>query len=407
MAGINYVVIDINITSDTGAGIKANETDYILIGKTRTITGQTFGLDLTGHGSTVINEGTIQSLLASGTGMRLSGVETYSVYNTGTITAAGLAIEGSAGIDRIINTGTVQTTSTAANAILIDLKEGDDFYDGMKGTAITGSLTGGIIKLGSGNDTAYGGAGSEKFAGGTGNDFLHGGAGTDTADYSEATAGVTVDLSRTTAQAVGGGQGTDTLIDIEKLIGSTFSDKLTGSAADNTFAGDGGNDQLAGDESNDSLQGGTGNDTLEGGEGDDTLEGGTGDDRLDGGAGINTVRYSGSAGVKADLRRSDGQITVGAGVDILIGITNLEGGSSADVFTGNAAETALSAMAATTPSPAVEAMTRSMVAQGWIWPCSPARAPTTPEPIMPTVQSPSWTSRREETAPIRSKTCAW
>ncbi|MBM1174625.1 hypothetical protein [Microvirga arabica] len=350
LAGIDYVVIDIDITSDTGAGIRANETDYILIGKTRTINGQTFGLDLTGHGSTVINEATIRSPSGSGTAMRLSGVETYSVYNTGTITAAGLAIEGSDGVDRIINTGTLETTSTAANAILIDLKEGDDFYDGIKGTAITGSLTGGFIKLGSGNDTAYGGAGSEQFAGGTGNDILNGGAGTDAADYSEATAGVTVDLSKTTAQAIGGGQGTDTLIDIEKLIGSTFSDKLTGNAADNTLVGgdgndmlDGGqgNDQLAGDEGNDSLQGGTGNDTLEGGVGDDTLEGGTGDDRLDGGAGINTVRYSGSVGVKADLRRSDGQITVGAGVDVLIGITNLEGGSNADVFTGNGADNRL------------------------------------------------------------------
>ncbi|MBM6580871.1 hypothetical protein ILT44_11810 [Microvirga sp. BT689] len=343
--GINYVVIDTDIVSDTGAGIKANETDYILIGKTRTITGQTFGLDLTGHGSTVINEGTIRSLSGSGAAVRLSGVEPYSIYNSGTITAAGLAIEGSAGTDRIVNTGTLQTTSSATNAILMDLKEGDDLYDGIRGSA-----TGGIIKLGSGNDTAYGGAGSETFAGGTGDDVLNGGAGIDTVDYTEATVGVSVDLSKTTAQAVSGGQGTDTLVDIENLVGSAFGDLLTGNAADNIFSGgdgndtlDGGtgNDSLVGGDGNDSLAGGSGNDILEVGDGDDTLDGGAGNDRLDGGAGINTVRYSGSAGVKADLTRSDGQITVGAGVDFLIGITNLEGGSGHDVFTGNTADNRL------------------------------------------------------------------
>src|SRR5215218_6472237 len=115
LAGLNYVVIDLDVVSGTGAGIKANETDYILIGKTRTITGQTFGLDLTGQGSTVINEGIIRS--ETGAAVRLSGTEIYSVFNSGTITAAGLAIEGSAGVDHIVNTGTLETRSTVANAV--------------------------------------------------------------------------------------------------------------------------------------------------------------------------------------------------------------------------------------------------------------------------------------------------
>jgi Ca2+-binding RTX toxin-like protein len=338
LAGLTYVIIDTDVVSDTGAAIKANETEYILIGKNRTVSGQTFGLDLTGHGSSLTNNGTIRSLSGTGAAIRLSGVETYSVNNTGTITAAGLAIEGSAGVDRIVNTGTLQTT---ANAILMDLKDGADFYNG-----IGGSATGGIIKLGLGNDTAYGGAGSEIFDGGAGNDYLNGGGGNDTVDYSEATGGVTVDLNKTTAQAIGSGQGIDTLCDIDNLVGGASDDRLTGNAADNmldggagsdTLDGGTGNDSLKGGDGNDSLQGGAGNDTIEGGAGGDTLDGGAGDDSLVGGGGIDTVRYSGSAGVRADLSRSDGQITVGAGVDILIGITNLEGGSNADVFTGNAA----------------------------------------------------------------------
>jgi len=299
LAGFDHVVIDLDLTSSTGAGIRANETDHILIGTGRTVTGETYGLDLTGHGSTVTNQGTIRSLSQGGTALRLTGTQAYSVVNTGTITSAGLVIDGSQGVDRIINAGTLQTTG---NGVLMDLEEGNDVYDGILGTA------NGIIKLGIGNDTAYGGAGSEIFAGGLGDDFLHGGAGNDTADYSDATAGVTVDLAKTTAQTISGGQGADTLIDIESLIGSAHGDRLTGNALDNT---------------------------LQGGAGDDTLEGGQGNDRLEGGAGSNTARYSGSAAAWVDLTDQDGQDTRGYGTDVLTGITTLEGGSGADRFTGN------------------------------------------------------------------------
>jgi Ca2+-binding RTX toxin-like protein len=331
LVGGNYAVIDLDLTSSTGAGIRADGTDHILIGANRTVTGQTYGLDLTGHGSIVTNQGTIRSLSETGAAIRLTGVDPYSILNLGTITAAGLAVEGSIGVDRIVNTGSLTTTAT--NKILLDLKDGNDFYDGLRGTT-----TGGIIRLGGGNDTAYGGAGSETFAGGAGDDYLHGGGGADTADYSEASSYVTVDLGKTTAQnidvgqTISGGQGFDTLIDIENLVGSTFNDMLTGGTSDNI---------LWGGDGNDSLNGGQGHDRLEGGNNDDMLEGGAGNDTLDGGAGTNTARYSGSAGARVDLTRSGAQNTVSYGVDILIGIVNLEGGSGADEFTGNSADNRL------------------------------------------------------------------
>ncbi|MBJ6128213.1 M10 family metallopeptidase C-terminal domain-containing protein [Microvirga splendida] len=315
LTGFELVVIDVDVTGGSGAAIRATDTDHILIRKNRTVTGQAIGLELLGTARAVVNEGTIA--------------------------VTGIAIRGNASSEQVTNTGTLKTTSGATGAVLMDLDAGDDFYNGIKGAA-----TGGIIKLGSGNDIALGGAGSEIFAAGLGDDYLNGGDGIDTADYADATAGVTVDLSKIIAQAIGGGQGIDTLIAFENVTGSAFKDLITGNAADNTLTGgegadtlDGGsgNDSLVGGHGNDSLQGGAGNDTLGGGDGDDTLEGGAGNDRLDGGGGINTVRYSGSAGVKADLTRDDGQITVGAGVDILIGITHLEGGSGADFFIGNTA----------------------------------------------------------------------
>lgn len=321
LAGFDLVVIDLDVTSVAGTAIKATNTDHILIRKNRTVTGQAIGLELLGTSRAVTNEGTI--------------------------TTTGIAIQGNTSSEQIINTGILKNTSGVASAVLMDLDAGDDFYNGIKGSA-----TGGIIKLGLGNDTAYGGAGSESFAGGAGDDVLHGGAGADTADYAEATAGVTVDLNKVTAQSIAGGQGSDTLIDIENLVGSAFNDTLIGSAADNALeGGDGadmleggqGNDTLKGGQGNDTLVGGLGNDSLEGGDGDDTLEGGAGNDVLKGGAGNNTAHYSGSAAAWVDLTRQDGQsqITAGYGVDTLIGMTNLEGGSGADDFIGNAADNRL------------------------------------------------------------------
>ena len=61
-------------------------------------------------------------------------------------------------------------------------------------------------------------------------------AGTDTAFYSDATSGVTVNLATTTAQNTGGG-GTDTLSGIENLYGSGFADTLTGNSGDNAIWG--------------------------------------------------------------------------------------------------------------------------------------------------------------------------
>ncbi len=74
--------------------------------------------------------------------------------------------------------------------------------------------------------------------GGAGNDLLDGGTGLDTADYSSATAGVTVSLLVGAAQAHLGA-GIDTLSSIENLTGSAFADKLTGNNAANVL--DGGN----------------------------------------------------------------------------------------------------------------------------------------------------------------------
>ena len=91
--------------------------------------------------------------------------------------------------------------------------------------------------------------------GGRGNDSLIGGAGIDTANYSTATAAVTVDLINNRAS---GGLGTDTLKSIERAVGGSAADSLIGNSAANKLNGGGGNDNLNGGLGKDSLTGSTG-----------------------------------------------------------------------------------------------------------------------------------------------------
>lgn len=83
-------------------------------------------------------------------------------------------------------------------------------------------------------------------------DYLDGMGGSDTVSYKAASAGVTVNLTTATAQDTGGA-GTDKLLNIENLIGSSYNDSLTGGASGST------------------LDGGLGIDTLTGGAGNDTF----------------------------------------------------------------------------------------------------------------------------------------
>lgn len=121
-----------------------------------------------------------------------------------------------------------------------------------------------------------GNSGTNILAGLGGADTLDGGAGIDTATYDAAPSAVKVDLSLTTAQATSGA-GLDTLLNIENLIGSPFSDHLSGN--------DGAN----------SLEGGAGADTLAGGKGADTLDGGEGEDIAVFAGDLAHFRFGGSA----------------------------------------------------------------------------------------------------------------
>jgi Ca2+-binding RTX toxin-like protein len=100
-----------------------------------------------------------------------------------------------------------------------------------------------------------------------GNDYLIGDPAKTTVDYSQAEAGVEVNLLDGTAT---GGEGDDTLSGIKHITGSWYDDVLTGDETKNTILGGNGNDELYGRAQDDTLDGEQGTDFADGAGGNDT-----------------------------------------------------------------------------------------------------------------------------------------
>ncbi len=183
---------------------------------------------------------------------------------------------GGTGVDTFVNINWLQTS------------QGDDH--------ITLSEDGGIITDRGGNDTLLGGSSGNLFRLGLndGNDFIDGGGGFDSLDYTFVGASVTIDLNLTTAQDTGNA-GIDTLLNFERLTGSSREDILTAS-------------DLVGTD----INGGNGDDIINGGAVSDVLEGAQGRDSIFGGAGDDIVEFSQDTDLEA-LEIYDG----GAGDDVL------------------------------------------------------------------------------------------
>jgi hypothetical protein len=145
-----------------------------------------------------------------------------------------------------------------------------------------------------GANVLQGGVGDDLLRGGLGADVLKGGLGVDTADFSDKTSWLRVDLNLGAASVASvAGRAEDSLISIENVIGGSAADVINGDSARNQLFGGAGNDQLQGMGGDDVLDGGLGNDKLVGGDGADLLSGGAGADTLEGGAGVDRL-YGGS-----------------------------------------------------------------------------------------------------------------
>ncbi len=248
----------------------------------------------------------------------------------------------------------------ATSGVLVDMAAGEAFGDGddrFSGfEAVNGS---------SGNDTLLGDEGSNHFAGLGGNDRIDGRGGLDGVSYWDASAGVNVNLA---GQQATGASGTDTLVGIEFVSGSSFADSIVGDAGHNGLDGGQGNDTIDGgggwdwvaywnsptgvtvDLAGHTASDGYGNtDTLHniefvyGSNHDDRLlgdhfnnafDGRGGNDTIHGGAGVDNVDYfmaTGGATVNLALGTASGA----SGNDALSGIENVNGSNFDDVLVGD------------------------------------------------------------------------
>lgn len=298
---------------------------------------------------------------------------------------------GPGGTDRLFGGPRFDTLSYAssARAVIVDFSVGLSF-DGISQDqfsdfeAVIGSAFGDQIFGSNGNDDLDGGAGDDRISGSVGNDTLRGGAGDDLlfgeagSDRIEGGPGIDTASYATSLNSVNivlgisafDGFDSDTLIDIENLVGSAQDDNLRGNANANVIdGGSGGADELDGSVGFDvltyasavrgividllaqtgddgvardrvrnfeSVIGTRFNDRITGTNAADTIDGGAdGADILDGLLGVDTVSYASSVrGVIVDLSAGlsfDGQLQ-----DTLAGFENARGSALNDSFFGNA-----------------------------------------------------------------------
>jgi uncharacterized delta-60 repeat protein len=182
----------------------------------------------------------------------LEPIGDYSIVNPVIISGDDSGQEALVIDARHLPTGTVLDLNNVEFAIII----GPTHLEGGEGSnIIIADGSNQYIVLGPDDDTINGGAGNDTVGSLGGNDLLDGGTGNDTVTYLTVLAGVHVDLAAGTASSLGvndpAGIGHDTIVNIENIIGSNYSDLLTGDDGDNAVTGGGGNDTIDGGEGSD------------------------------------------------------------------------------------------------------------------------------------------------------------
>ncbi|NCC20839.1 MAG: type I secretion C-terminal target domain-containing protein [Alphaproteobacteria bacterium] len=303
------------------------------------------------------------------------GVDVYSSIEN---------IAGSAFADTITGSNGANILDGGDGNDTVYAREGNDTLYGGSGNDFLHSGDGNnLLYGGGGNDDLRGGSGIDTYYGGDGDDFLLGGSGdslcgdagndnmrgyggtghfdggegVDVILWRDSSVAVTVDLVLGTA--TDSNNVTATIINVENITGSAFTDSLYGDSSANRISGGqagvdlntdyiygrggddwlygydgddfiyggdgidrayGGNgiDQIWGDAGNDILNGQIGNDDLHGGDGDDTLYGEDGDDTFFGNADFDKV-YGGSGSDVAYGGTGSDRLEGGLGNDVLYG----------------------------------------------------------------------------------------
>lgn len=309
-----------------------------------------------------------------GTGNALDNVITgNAASNTLTGGAGNDSLNGAAGIDTMLGGAGNDTyyVDNVGDTVTELANEGTDIVYAYVSHTLAANVEN--IRLHTtGNIDATGNALNNILYAGDGNNVLNGGDGIDTVSYAYAASAVTASLAITTVQATGG-SGSDTILNVESLVGSNFNDKLTGNTAANSLNGGAGADTMIGGLGNDGYYVDNIGDVVTelANEGIDTvystisytlganlenlyinttgavnatgnalanvLYAGAGNNVIDGLDGSDTVSYAYAvSGVTVSLASTAAQATGGSGTDTLLNIENLVGGSYNDILIGNA-----------------------------------------------------------------------
>ena len=235
----------------------------------------------------------------------LSGGEDNDLLNGGNDNDT---VSGGDGDDRLFGSAGDDSLLGDAGGDNLDGGPGMDVVDGGPGDDV---VAGGL-----GDDTLRGGPGDDMIVGGSGegNDSLDGGPGNDTVNYSSANQPIVVDLSpvptfggffpgfpfggSSSGSAMGNDDeiGSDSLVNIENVIGGSSNDLISGDNGANNLSGGPGNDTISGLGGNDTVEGGDGDDVLSGGGGNDSVVGGNGNDVFDAGTDGGNDTYTGGTG---------------------------------------------------------------------------------------------------------------
>jgi serralysin len=152
--------------------------------------------------------------------------------------------------------GRVGTVAIAVGTVI------ENAVGGGGNDTVRGNEAANVLSGGNGNDSIFGFGGEDIFAAEGGDDLLNGGAGVDTVSYANAAAAISVNGNVVTSQGNAGGFGTDTLAEVETILGSAFNDVFIGTELAQRFEGNAGNDSLSGLGGADVFVGGAGADTF-------------------------------------------------------------------------------------------------------------------------------------------------
>jgi Ca2+-binding RTX toxin-like protein len=229
-------------------------------------------IDAAGGGSVDLSQSTVVETIATQAGVDAAAVATVAEV----VTAAVASIQDAENVTELAQAAQV-AQGEAADALANTDFNNQAAVDALTGTYVDdlatqvqnaevgdvdgpllGTLGNDVLTGTAGADAIDGLDGNDKLVGGAGDDLLYGGGGRDRADYTDATAGITVDMA---AGTVAGdvSVGTDTLRAIEQVGGSNFADTYVATGfgtsspnassignAVNTFEGMGGNDTITG-----------------------------------------------------------------------------------------------------------------------------------------------------------------